>query len=84
MKYFDNAWYLSIGLLAPQYFFKRIQRERSKERNTCYLAGDFDMKVLKLENNTDLENFLDTVTHLNSTPLVTSPSTIKTKSVVDD
>ena len=58
----------------------------SKERKTCYLAGDFNINLLQLENNTDIENYFDTITDLNFTPLITSPTRItsNTKTLIDN
>ena len=58
----------------------------SKERKTCYLAGNFNINLLQLENNTDIENYFDTITDLNFTPLITSPTRItsNTKTLIDN
>ena len=58
----------------------------SKERKPCYLAGDFNMNLLQLENNTDIENYFDTLTDKNFTPLITSPTRItgKSKTLIDN
>ena len=58
----------------------------SKEKKTCYLAGDFNMNLLQIESNTDIELYFDELTDTNFTPLITSPTrvTSKTKTLIDN
>ena len=58
----------------------------SKEKKSCYLTGDFNMNLLQLENNSDIENYFDELTNHNFTPLITTPTriTTKTKSLIDN
>ena len=58
----------------------------SKEKKTCYLAGDFNMNLLQWENNSDIEHYFDVITGYNFTPLITSPTRItsKTKTLIDN
>ena len=57
-----------------------------KEKKICYLAGDFNMNLLQLENNSEIEHFFDKMTNQNFTLLITTPTriTIKTKSLIDN
>ena len=52
----------------------------SEEKKTCYLAGDFNMNLLQLENNPEIENYFDIMTNQNFTPLTTYPTRITTNS----
>ena len=58
----------------------------SKEKKKCFLAGDFNINLLQLESNTETEQFFDTVTDANFTPLITSPTRISknTKTLIDN
>ena len=52
----------------------------SKEKKTCYLAGDFNMNLLHLEKKTEIEHYYDVITDAKFTPLITSPTRITTNS----
>ena len=58
----------------------------SKEKKTCYLAGDFNINLLQLEKKVEIENFFDIMTNQNFTPLITYPTRItsKTKTLIDN
>ena len=58
----------------------------TKERKTCYLAGDFNINLLQLENNAEVEIFFDMLTNKNFIPLITSPTRItsKSKTLIDN
>ena len=48
----------------------------SKEKKICYIAGDFNMNLLQLETNTDIEQYFDEITNNNFMPLISSPTRI--------
>ena len=58
----------------------------SNEKKHCYLIGDFNMNLLQLESNSDIEHYFDVMTNQNFTPLITTPTriTTKTKSLIDN
>ena len=58
----------------------------SKEKKPCYLAGDFNMNLLQLENKPEIENYFDMITNQNFTPLITYPTRItnKSKTLIDN
>ena len=58
----------------------------TKEKKPCYLAGDFNMNLLQVESNTDIEHYFDKLTDKHFTPLITSPTrvTSKTKTLIDN
>ena len=58
----------------------------SKEKKTCYLAGDFNMNLLHLEKKTEIEHYYDVITDAKFTPLITSPTriTTDTKTLIDN
>ena len=58
----------------------------SKEKKTCYLAGDFNMNLLHLEKKTEIEHYFDVITDAKFTPLITSPTriTTDTKTLIDN
>ena len=75
--------------ISPKDFTKTMTpllSKLSKEKKTCYLAGDFNMNLLQIESNTDIELYFDELTDANFTPLITSPTrvTSKTKSLIDN
>ena len=58
----------------------------SKEKKKCFLTGDYNINLLQLENDRAIEQFFDTVTNANFTPLITSPTRISksTKTLIDN
>ena len=48
----------------------------SKEKKECYLTGDFNMNLLNLENDSDIEEYYDTLTNNKFMPLITLPARI--------
>jgi UDP-N-acetylmuramyl tripeptide synthase len=48
----------------------------SNEKKHCYLIGDFNMNLLQLESNSDIEHYFDVMTNQNFTPLITTPTRI--------
>ena len=53
---------------------KTLLSKLSKENKSCYIAGDFNMNLLQLENNPDIENYFNEVTDHNFSPLITNPT----------
>ena len=63
-----------------------LLRKLSREKKPCYLAGDFNMNLLQVENNSDIEHYFDTITENNFTPLITAPTRIagNSKTLIDN
>ena len=58
----------------------------SKEKKICYLAGDFNMNLLHLEKDPEIEKYFDLLTNNKFMPLVTSPTRIakSSKTLIDN
>ena len=63
-----------------------LLRKLSREKKPCYLAGDFNMNLLQVENNSDIEHYFDTITENNFTPLITASTRIagNSKTLIDN
>jgi hypothetical protein len=48
----------------------------AKEKKTCFLAGDFNMNLLHLENDPEIEKYFDLLTNNKFMPLITCPTSI--------
>ena len=57
-----------------------------KEKKTCYLAGDFNINLLDIEKDKDVEQYFDSLTNYNFMPLITSPTSISktSKTLIDN
>ena len=58
----------------------------SKENKHCYLTGDFNMNLLSITKETDIENFFEQLTDKQFMPLITAPTrvTSKSKTLIDN
>ena len=58
----------------------------TKEKKTCYLAGDFNMDLLHLEKENDIKDYFDLLTTNNFMPLITIPTRIakSSKTLIDN
>ena len=63
-----------------------LLKKLSKEKKPCYLAGDFNMNLLQVDNNSEIEHYFDLITENNFTPLITAPTRItgKSKTLIDN
>ena len=58
----------------------------SKENKICYLAGDFNMNLLHLDKDSEIEKYFDTLTSNKFMPLITRPTRIgkTSKTLIDN
>ena len=58
----------------------------NKEKKICCIAGDFNINLLKLNENKQIEEYFDALTNNNFMPLITLPTRItsKTKTLIDN
>ena len=63
-----------IDLLGP------LLKKLSKEKKTCYLTGDFNMNLLSIEKDSDINKYFDLLTNNKFMPLITIPTRITTQS----
>jgi len=58
----------------------------SKEKKTCYLAGDFNMNLLHLEKDSEIEKYFDLLTTNKFMPLITRATRIakSLKTLIDN
>ena len=58
----------------------------AKEKKTCFLAGDFNMNLLHLENDPEIEKYFDLLTNNKFMPLITCPTRIAktSKTLIDN
>ena len=63
-----------------------ISQRQNHEKKPCFLAGDFNMSLLQLENNPEIESYFDMMTNQSFTPLITYPTRItnKSKTLIDN
>ena len=63
-----------------------LLKKLSKEKKPCYLAGDFNMNLLEVDNNSEIEHYFDLITENNFTPLIKAPTRItgKSKTLIDN
>ena len=65
---------------------KQLLSKISKEKKVCYLAGYFNMNLLHLENDPEIEKYFDLVIYYKFMPLITSPTRIakSSKTLIDN
>ena len=58
----------------------------SKEKKICYLAGDFNMNLLNLDKDVEIEKYFDLFTSNKFMPLITCPTRIgkTSKTLIDN
>ena len=58
----------------------------SKEKKICYLAGDFNMNLLNLDKDSEIEKYFDLLTDNKFMPLITCPTRIgkSSKTLIDN
>ena len=61
-------------------YFNDVIAKITDEKKTCYLAGDFNIDLLKSETNTDTKDFFDTLTSNLFVPHVTLPTRVTNRS----
>merc|ERR1712151_782870 len=65
---------------------KPLLAKIAKEKKTSYLTGDFNMNLLEMEKNKEIETFFDNLTDSNFMPLITLPTRISktSKTLIDN
>ena len=63
-----------------------LLKKIKKEKKSCYLAGDFNVNLLDIEKDKDVEQYFDSLTNYNFMPLITSPTRISktSKTLIDN
>ena len=61
-------------------YFNDIVAKINDEKKICYLAGDFNIDLLKSETNSDTKDFFDTLTSNLFVPHITLPTRITNRS----
>ena len=61
-------------------YFNGIIAKINDERKTCYLAGDFNIDLLKSETIPDIKDFFDTLTSSLFVPHITLPTRVTNRS----
>ena len=61
-------------------YFNDVIAKITDEKKTCYLAGDFNIDLLKTESNTDTKDFFDTLTTNLFVPHITLPTRVTNRS----
>jgi len=58
----------------------------SKEKKICYIAGDFNMNLLNLDKDSEIEKYFDLLTNNKFMPLITCPTRIgnSSKTLIDN
>ena len=67
-------------------FMKPFLQNLKKENKPTYIAGDFNMDLLKITKNTNINYYFDEITTNNFMPLITLPTriTASTKTLIDN
>ena len=63
--------------ISPREFNETLENllsKLAKEKKPCFLAGDFNMNLLQVEDNPDVNQYFDILTENNFTPLITCPT----------
>ena len=57
-----------------------ILKKVNREQKTVFIGGDFNIDLLKMSDNIEINNYFDQITNNNFMPLITIPTRITSKS----